>query len=260
MIQWDYGTYQNKLVQGKGHKSESINCVALVGDDIVSTSLNGECRFTPTKDFTYQGDGLKTTGTPVDITASTSSDLIILATDKGLQMIKGKQIVHFEQTKFEPTCLSLSPNNSFLAVGAADKKIRIYSVDDKLKEKKILDDHTGRLNSIKFSPDGKFLASGDSTKEIIVWETETWGPKYTGLTFHAAGVSDMSWSPDSTLLVSGSIDKSLIVWDLANGKRAVQNTAHLMGVKSVCFLDEKTVLSAGGDFRIISWNFSFDKK
>jgi len=67
----------------------------------------------------------------------------------------------------------------------------------------------------------------------------------------------MCWSPDSSNLVSGSVDKTIIVWDFANSKR-ITTQAHLSGVKSVYFVDSNTVISAGGDFRIKSWKFSFE--
>jgi len=206
------------------------------------------------------GEPLKLKGTPNDLSINSEGDLIIVSNHNSLEILKGKKITETFLTKYEPSCLSISPNNKLLAVGSSDKKIRIYSIEKEIKEIYVIEDkHSQKITSIKFSPNGKLLAAGDSSREIIVYDTDNWKEKYTELTYHASSVTDMCWSPNSTYLVSGSVDKTIIVWDFEQKKR-ISIQAHLLGVKSVSFVDGNTVISAGGDFRIRSWKFSFDSE
>jgi len=257
IIQWEYGTSKNKLVQGKVDK-KSFNGLAVCGKEIVTTSVDGNLYFISTDKFFFEGDAIKLQGSPAEVIVSQDSETVLVACHNGIQIIHGKKATGFTQTKYEPTCLCFFGDQ--VLVGGSDKKIRIYDVKkDGLVESKVLEDqHKSKLTNIKVSPDGKLIASGDAGREIIVWDASNFTVKYNQLTFHTSSITDMAWSPDSTHLVSGSIDGNIIIWDFPAGKR-IQTSAHRAGTKSVAFINSNTVLSAGGDFRIRSWEFAFDK-
>lgn len=256
IIQWEYGTSKNKLCSGLKDK-KSFNCLAVAGKDVVTTSVDGNLYFINPEKFAIDGDAIKLNGSPAEIVSN--GDLVLVACHNGIQIIQSKKAIGFYQTKYEPTCLAFLKDQ--VLVGGADKKIRLYDVKkDTLEEKKVFDEsyHKSKITNIKVSPDCNLIASGDAGREIIVWDGSDFTMKYNQLTYHTSAITDMSWSPDSNYAVSGSIDGNIIIWDFANGKR-IQQSAHRGGIKAVQFIDSNTVLSAGGDFRIRSWKYSFDK-
>eukprot|EP01080_Neovahlkampfia_damariscottae_P006901 gene6901-11063_t len=258
LIEWEYGTSKNRVVQGKQEKGSFFNVAKCGKDKLAVITSEGTIRIVELEGFSYVGDALKLTAVPNDIASLSTGDSSIVSTRKGLEFINGDKLGKFHAYNYEPSCLAVSSDDKFVAVGGGDKKIHIYSLNgDELKEEKVLSNHQGKLTSIKFSPNGKFLCSGDSNKEIILFSTGDWEVIQDELTFHGASISDMCWSHDSKYLVSGSVDKSIIIWDFENKKRIINPNGHLVGVKSVCFKDEETIISAGGDFRIVSWKFKF---
>lgn len=259
IIQWEYGTSKNKLVSGKVDK-KTFNGISICGKEVVTTSLDGNLYFINPDKFAFEGDAIKLNGSPAEVIASADGETVLVACHNGIQILNSKKVTGFVQTKYEPTCICYFGDSQVL-VGGADKKIRLYDVKkDNLVESKIFDEshHKSKITNIKVSPNGKLIASGDAGREIIVWDASDFSVKYNQLTFHTSAITDMSWSPDSTHLVSGSVDGNIIVWDFPNATR-IQTLAHRHGTKAVGFINSNTVLSAGGDFRLRSWNFTFEK-
>lgn len=230
----------------------------MAGKDIVALSVDSHLTFINAEKFAFDGDAIKLNGCPSDAVATSDGETIIVACHTGIQILNGKKITGFTATKFEPTCLTLASDDKTLIVGGSDKKLRVYEVKkDGVVEQKVFGDvHTSKLTSIKISPDGSMIASGDAGREVVVWNAGDWTPKYTQMAFHTSSITDLSWSPDSKHLLSGSLDGNLIIWDLQNGKRIVQG-AHRHGTKAVSYINQDTVLTAGGDFRIRSFSYAF---
>jgi len=260
LIEWEMGSQvKTKLIQGKAEKVSIIGIGMVDDHSMISVSQDNSFRFINLMDFSYSGDPLKLTGTPKEVVVdhSTKTPLVFVANHNGLDIVDPKlRAIQKSQSfsKWEPNCLCLSPDGKLLVIGGTDKKVHIFSsADIASPELKILDQSTAKITKVAFSPDGKLLAVGDAYKEIIVYETATWTPKYTQLTFHTSAVTDLSWHPDSNLLLSGAVDKNIILWDLPNAKRTVA-AAHLLGTKSLTFIDHKSFLTAGADMKIILWN------
>jgi WD40 repeat protein len=260
LIEYEYGTSKTRLISGKFEKS-SFTVLALADGELVVASLDGNLRFVNLDKFTLDGEAIKLNGTPSDIAVTSDGETLLVACHNGVQVINKKKVVGFTQTKYEPTCLSISPDDKHVVVGGGDKKIHLCDLKkDGVAETKTFEDkHGSKLTSIKYSPDGKLIASGDSGREIVVWDTSDNSAKYTQLTYHTSAITEMSWSADSSLMVSGSTDGNVIVWDFANAKR-ISQSCHPQGTKSVQFINSNTVMSAGADFRIRSFSVSWEKK
>jgi len=91
IIQWDYGTSKNRLLQKTEKEKGSINGIGIAGRDLVSISLEGLLRFTPLDTFTITGEPIKLKGTPNDLSIGSEGDLIVVSNHNSLEIIKGKK-------------------------------------------------------------------------------------------------------------------------------------------------------------------------
>ncbi len=64
--------------------------------------------------------------------------------------------------------IAFSPDGKYLVSGSADKKVKIWSVEQK-KEIASLKQYNKVVRSVSFSPDGKYLASGCDDGVIKLW-------------------------------------------------------------------------------------------
>jgi len=259
VIAWDYGKGSKARVSGKGHTA-AVNCMALYNkNELVATSVQNNVRFIPLDTFEYSKEEIKLNGSPCDI--AVAGDVVIVVTHKGVSIIKNKQLVN-EQTDlgFEATAVTISKDGDKVVIGGADKKARLFDFDGtKLTKKAEFEAQRGRITKVAFSPDASLVAVGDSNREIVVYNTDNQSVKYNGLVFHTSQITDLAWSPSGEFLASSAVEKNVIVWNLKEEKRAITDIAHLGGVSAIAFVsdEENTVLTAGNDLTIKSWQFSF---
>ncbi len=120
--------------------------------------------------------------------------------------------------------LAFSPRDQTLAMGGADRSVRLIDVWTGTEE--VLRGHEDKVWAVAFSPDAGTVASGAWSGEIRLWDREGGQPRV--LTGHTAAVRDLAFSPDGTLLASSSYDGTVRLWPLATG-------------------GDPTVLEAGGE-------------
>jgi WD40 repeat protein len=82
--------------------------------------------------------------------------------------------------------VAFSPNGQYLAVGARDRAVRLYGLEDFPRDEPLLigfyQAHTDLVWSVAFSPDGKYLASsswdGTIRRYLVnfedVWKLTQW--------------------------------------------------------------------------------------
>ena len=109
-----------------------------------------------------------------------------------------------------PICVAWSPDNLVLASGHRDYTICLWNPET-AELLRVLEGHTGAINSIEWSPDRNILASGSDDNTIRLWNAET-GKTLKILTGHSGDVKSVAWSPDGRTLCSGSWD-AIRLWD-----------------------------------------------
>eukprot|EP01113_Clastostelium_recurvatum_P019475 TRINITY_DN2296_c0_g1_i4.p1 TRINITY_DN2296_c0_g1~~TRINITY_DN2296_c0_g1_i4.p1 ORF type:complete len:628 (-),score=239.85 TRINITY_DN2296_c0_g1_i4:46-1854(-) len=258
IVQWDVNTGSTQPMEGQGH-TNSVTSIKIQGDHLITCSMDDTVRITPLDSRKY-GDSIPLDGQPAGIAVGTKQqDLIVAVTHKALVVIRNGKVVSSKAADFQPSAVALSTDETEVAVGGKDNKIRLYSLDGGvLTEKKVLEGHRGALTNVQYSPDGQWLASADQNRDIFVWSTATHQIKIQGWVFHSARVNSLAWAPNSLYLASGALDLSVYVWSIEKpDKRVVVKLAHQGGVNDVVWMDDNTLASVGQDATIKTWNIKY---
>ena len=121
-----------------------------------------------------------------------------------------------------PTSYAISvafgPAGRLLAVGSADKTVRLWSVADPSRPVPLgrpLAGPTSYVDSVTFSPDGKTLAAGVTDGTVWMWDLAV--PAHPSLMATINGpnghVYSVAFSPSGRVVAAGSADGTVRLWD-----------------------------------------------
>lgn len=143
--------------------------------------------------------------------------IVTVSPDTGTRVwsVEGKLLQ--ERVDHSPGVYSLAwhPDSKTLAVGAAEKKVKLWSLTNRKWERN-LSENSSRINCVAWNSSGKYFASGAYNGKIIVWTTADWQVLFehnehtrelTGLTFH----------PSKRQLASCSEDRTIIIYSIPDG-------------------------------------------
>lgn len=149
--------------------------------------------------------------------------------------------------------LSLSPDGSFLASGAARKSIRFSRLENGLEigEPCRAD---ARVRALDFSADGKYIVSGCEDFAIQIFNVDD-RMKMNKLTGHNNWVLSVAFSHNGRQLVSASGDWTVRQWDFETGVELRCLAGHTHVVWCVVYtIDQKRIISASHDGTVRIWN------
>ena len=157
----------------------------------------------------------------------------------------GRRIFTLKHDPMDVHVAHISPDMKLLAIGSNDKKIKIYSLENKelLIEEKA---HSEWVSALRFSPDGKYLASGDRNGQIIIWDAQELSKLHT-LYKHKGRISAISWRPDSKVFASASEDSSIMFFDPQKASSLKTLKPHKGYINSVSFNQKGEICSTGHD-------------
>lgn len=156
---------------------------------------------------------------------------------------------------------ALSPDESFLAVGASDGKIRIFEVPT-LKKTAEWTAHDDSVFALDFHPQNDLLFSGGKDARLKSWVvSQGFSPK-NDVAAHLFAVKDLKCSPDEIHLATSSMDKTVKIWRADSMKLIkvidpVREEGHKNSANALLWLNEKELLSAGDDRKIIHWKLDY---
>ncbi len=148
---------------------------------------------------------------------------------------------------------TFSPDNSFIANGSTDRKIRLWNVSTGDEILKFRSGFKEVIIDLAFSADTKMLAGAGKEGDIRVWNTSNGKLLYT-LTGHTKRVESLAFSPDGKMLASGSWDSTLRLWDLGTRKQIAKLGNSFAIIDVIFSLDSNTVVSTNRYNRIELWN------
>uniref|UniRef100_A0A671NB74 WD repeat-containing protein 1-like n=1 Tax=Sinocyclocheilus anshuiensis TaxID=1608454 RepID=A0A671NB74_9TELE len=155
---------------------------------------------------------------------------------------------------YEPESAAVPPGGGAVAVGGADGKVRLYTVQgNTLKDDGKVLEVQGPVTDMSYSQDGAFLAVTDEKKVITVF---TVADGYTSEFYgHHAKVVCLSWSPDNEHFATGGMDMMLYVWTVSDpDKRIKIPDAHrLHHVSGLTWLNTNTLVTTSHDACVKQW-------
>ena len=193
------------------------------------------------------------------------------------------------------TDVSLQPNGSLIAIVGDDHHVCLYDQrQDRYIEH--LEKHTDWVRTAKFSPDGKQLVTAGNDRQIYFWDSSNWntpvafrthreailGSAFSpngervgvvgferkarvysnqGMIIHelecpCADMHSIGFSPDGRWIAAGGRNGSIRLWDAATGKTTTEFKAHQKRIRSLEFVSNQEIVSAGDDQQVRVTNFN----
>ncbi|CAB3224845.1 unnamed protein product [Arctia plantaginis] len=261
VTQWNCDSGEGRHIKGQGHGNQ-VNGMRAGKDGILLTcGIDDTLRIAkPLAEGdvpTYTDVSIPLGSQPRGMDHIIDDDTTIVATVKELTVIIGGSKQSSLPLNYEPTCVSIDTKSRHVAVGGADNKVHLYTLDVRTLTPGVELEHLGAVTDVRFSPDSKYLVASDANRKVILYSTEDyklahnkeWG-------FHTARVNSVAWSPDSSRVASGSLDTALIVWSVHQpAKHVIIKNAHPQSqITGLAWLDDETVVSVGQDGNTRVWS------
>uniref|UniRef100_A0A1I7UWL3 Actin-interacting protein 1 n=1 Tax=Caenorhabditis tropicalis TaxID=1561998 RepID=A0A1I7UWL3_9PELO len=251
---WEVST--GEATRSSPHSAMITGVQKTSNGDLYTVSWDDNLRITPS-DPTASPQSFALPSQPFSL--AVSDDVALVACYKHVAVFKSGALKE-TPIDFHATCVAYCADQGLAAVGGKDAKVHVYKVkgDGGLEVVKVID-HGAEITSVSFSNDGKLLAATDLGRKVIPYtvSSDFSVASPNSWTFHTAKIQSVAWSPDNQRLATGSLDNSVIIWDIRKpGEHPVIiKGAHAMSsVNAVLWLDAQTVVSAGQDSNIKTWN------
>uniref|UniRef100_A0A8C9R3Z5 WD repeat domain 1 n=1 Tax=Scleropages formosus TaxID=113540 RepID=A0A8C9R3Z5_SCLFO len=256
---WMTGT--NDGFSGKGH-SNLVSKIAVDGDDqLVSCGMDDTIRFTSlTKKEYSASDLVKVDVQPKCIAVGPRGYSLAVCIGQLILLKDKKKCFTLDSLGFEPEAGALHPGGGTAAVGGADGKVYLYSIQgNTLKAEGKTLEVPGPVTDMAFSNDGAFLAVADEKKVITVFSV---ADGYTGKNEfygHHAKVICLAWSPDNEHFASGGMDMLVYLWTVNNADKRIKipDAHRLHHISGLAWLDEHTLVTTSHDASIKQWTIKF---
>jgi WD40 repeat protein len=144
---------------------------------------------------------------------------------------------------------AFSPTDGVLASGSGDRRVRLWSVDERLRRLETLQAGGSRVRCVAFSGDGGRVAAGCEDGIVRVWNRATFQPPIE-LDSGVDWVRAVCFGADEQSVVGGCEDGVVRLWDVANGARATELGRRADAAWSVAFASDDIAIAGRADGRI----------
>ena len=152
-------------------------------------------------------------------------------------------------------CVAYSPDGQYLATGADDGKVKLWSTHTGFCFV-TFDDHDGPIADVAFHPKGQALFSASTDGTIRAFDMTRYRCFRTFATPTPAQLSTMAVDPMANVVVAGSLDEFVVyVWDIKTGKLLEMLAGHTAPVSALSFsLVSNMLVSGSWDGSIKIWD------
>lgn len=154
--------------------------------------------------------------------------------------------------KIQISCLALSTDGKFLAIGESSNIIHIYCPATLAPVSK-LKDHRGAVTALVFRKDSHDLFSAAKDRSLIVWSLDEMA-KIETLYGHQSPITDIDALVRERAITSGGSDSSIRIWKVDEESQLVYNAHSGHNVDHVKLINEENFLSGGDDGALCIWS------
>ncbi|XP_053615774.1 actin-interacting protein 1 [Plodia interpunctella] len=258
---WDIETGEGRHVQGQGHGNQVNGMRASKDGALLTCGIDDNLRKAiPQAEGdvpSYTDAAIPLGSQPRGMDHIVDDDTTIVATVKELAVVIGNSKQSSLPLSYEPTCVAIDPKSRHVAVGGADNKVHIYTLDVRTLSASAELPQLGAIADARFSADSSYLVACDANRKVVLYSTDEyklahnkeWG-------FHTARVNCVAFSPDCGRVSSGALDTNIIVWSVAApAKHIIIKNAHPQSqITGIAWLDDETIVSVGQDANTRIWN------
>jgi len=148
--------------------------------------------------------------------------------------------------------VDFSPDNRYIAVGAADNLVRLFDtktflIVDTLKH------HTGSVLGVKYSDNGRYLISGGPRSNVVIWETEKYEPVHIIKDIEGYCGAFTFTDNDKRVLITSKCKIEIV--EIESGKR-IRSIPVQCALQSVQLTnDEKYLITCAEDYTVRLYDF-----
>ncbi|KAL0977799.1 hypothetical protein UPYG_G00161310 [Umbra pygmaea] len=230
-------------------------------DQLVTCSMDDTIRFTSVTKKEYSASDLvKMDVQPKHLSVATGGLTLAVCIGQVVLLKNKKKVFTLDGLDYEPEAGAINPCGGTAAVGGADGKVRLYSVQgNTLKDEGKSVEAKGPVTDMAFSKDGAYLAVADEKKVVTVFTVADNYALKNDFYGHHAKVVTLAWSPDNEHFASGGMDMMVYVWTVNDpDKRLKIPDAHrLHHVSGLAWVDANTLVTTSHDASVKQWTLKY---
>uniref|UniRef100_A0A667X1Q9 WD repeat domain 1 n=1 Tax=Myripristis murdjan TaxID=586833 RepID=A0A667X1Q9_9TELE len=258
---WDAETGDNDDFLGKGHSNQVSKMVVDDTNQLVTCSMDDTLRYTDLNKKEYSASDLvkmdfqpkSVSVAPGGLTLAVCIGQVVLLKDK-------KKVFTLEGLDYEPAAGAIHPGGSTAAVGGADGKVHLYSIQgNTLKKDSTTMEAKGPVTDMAYSNDGAYLAVTDEKKVVTVFSVADGYSVKNDFYGHHAKIMTVAWSPDNEHFASSGMDNMVYVWTVSDADTRIKlpDTHRLHHVSGLAWIDEHTLVTTSLDATVKQWTVKF---
>ncbi|KAM3877916.1 WD repeat-containing protein 1 [Diretmus argenteus] len=258
---WDAETGENDSFLGKGHSNQVSKMAVDEADQLVSCGMDDTVRYTNLNKKEYSAaDLVKMDVQPKCLSVAPGGLTLTVCIGQVVLLKDKKKVFTLDSLSYEPEAVAIHPGGTTAAVGGADGKIRLYSIQgNTLKEEGQTLEAKGAVTDMAYSNDGAYLAVTDEKKVVTVFTVADGYSVKNDFYGHHAKIVTLAWSPDNEHFASGGMDMMVYIWTVNDSDKRLKlpETHRLHHASGLAWIDEHTLVTTSHDATVKQWTIKF---
>ncbi|KAF3689576.1 WD repeat-containing protein 1 Actin-interacting protein 1 [Channa argus] len=251
----------NDCFSGKGHTNQVSKMQICEADELVTCSMDDTLRYTNISKKQYSAsDVVKMDFQPKSVSVATGGLTLAVCIGQIVLLKDKKKVFTLDNLAYEAEVGVLHPSGTTAAVGGADGKIYLYSIQSNtLKAAGQILEAKGSITDMAYSNDGAYLAVIDDKKVATVYSVADGYLVKNEFYGHHAKPVTLAWSPDNEHFATGGMDMMVYVWTVSDADRRIKlpDAHRLHHVSGLSWIDEHTLVTTAHDASIKQWTIKY---